>query len=406
MPSATGKKNTILGDSDSSSDDDLLKPKSRFSISTPKFGKPDATTPAANTQTNKPVSTFSSTTVDNKKTVNEATTAQPTANTSNNTTSNASNNPTSSTANATKTNLPSLGGVKLPSPDHKSAAFSVKFGKSRDDQDKDPKQQGISNNNRVDDPAEDSDELDVSGIIKLNDDELARFGLKDTSKDKNKKTEKDKEKEREAKSKADKEKETLASPTAQTGIQLTRKSVGNIRPSVSPVANKASTTSPFSAGSEMKSPTAGQSAKLNLSTSMDDETSRAPFIAMNAATNNNNNNSSNNSNTNNYSNNNSNNNFNTSNTSSSTVNSNFAKQREFTNSYSNAASSNNNNPEKKDAYSDFLSASSDSVGGNKANSVPPPLSPKVRELQKAIVSFLFIIKCNFSNRKHLIHQAE
>lgn len=273
----------------------------------------------------------------------------------------------SASMNAAKTNLPALGigsptntsVVKLPSPEHKSASFSVKFSRSRDEQEKEKNKLRGSASSGIDaghDFGEESDELDISGIVKANDDELARFGLKDSSstsygKDKKpKETLKDthKEKEKDYKDK-EKEKEGLASPT-QTGIQLSRKSVGNIRPNVSPLTSKpASSSSTY--GNDLKSPlSSGQMKMMNLSSSMDDETSPRPG-------------------------------FNNANLGS--------RSKEYSSGV-----------DKKDMYSSLLSNSSDGVNVSKNTTAPLLISPKVRKHWKWF-DFFYIFISSF-DRNHLI----
>lgn len=249
LPTAVTKKGTILGDSDSSDDDDLLKPKSRY---TPKFGAKDSTNTSAK---------FGETKKDSSPSI-----AVPPV-----TTGGGSNEPTpvpapvaaasSTSAKSTLSNLPSVSQksnesssvVKLPSPEHKPTAFTIS------------KSNNHPNNNDKSD--EERDDLDISGILKANDEELALFGLRDNSNN-NSNNQKDNKRKvtansplvdlggsRDDDNNKDKDKPQQQEKQQSGGIQLSRKSVGNIRPIQSPTSVK----KPDPIVTEIKSPVASSS---------------------------------------------------------------------------------------------------------------------------------------------------
>jgi hypothetical protein len=282
---ATGKK-PILGDSDSSSDEDLLKPKSR-SYTTPKFGvktsielKKEAEKPSpvtlAPSSTSAP--TVSSSIFKEKEPQQQQQQSQWGQSSLNNIPAVSADIQSKATATTTTTtqqsslgNLPTVGKetissvVKLPSPEHKFNQFT--FNKQQPLPEKD----------------EDSD-LDISGILKANDDELTLFGLKNNNsnsitanKDKDEKRKmttnspavttqgmtirrnsgnnsnintssgsRDENEERFDVKKT----EQLQQQQAASGIQLARKSVGNIRSPTSKNAENA-VKSPVSSSSSM-----------------------------------------------------------------------------------------------------------------------------------------------------------
>jgi hypothetical protein len=183
ISSATTGNKPILGDSDSSSDEDLLKPKSR-SYTTPKFGvktsielKKEAEKPSpvtlAPSSTSNPAGSSSIFKEKEPQQQQQSQWGQSSLNNIPAVATTADIQPktaaaTTSTQPSSLGNLPTVGKettssvVKLPSPEHKFNQFT--FNKQQPLPEKD----------------EDSD-LDISGILKANDDELTLFGLKNNN---------------------------------------------------------------------------------------------------------------------------------------------------------------------------------------------------------------------------------